>query len=75
LEIQDATLHYRERTDEFYDIISDQGTMVLDGDTIEVREGMVVYVPRGTKHKAKGELTVLTICIPRGVMSDIHELE
>jgi quercetin dioxygenase-like cupin family protein len=49
--------------------------MVLDDETIEVHEGVVVYVPRGVRHKAVGKLTVLTVCIPRGVMGDIVELE
>jgi mannose-6-phosphate isomerase-like protein (cupin superfamily) len=49
--------------------------MVLDDDVIDVHKGMVIYVPRGTKHKAVGKLTVLTVCIPRGVMDDIHEVE
>ena len=30
VEIQDAKLHYHERTDEFYYVIDGQGTMVLD---------------------------------------------
>ena len=75
VEIQDAKLHYHERTDEFYYVIDGQGTMVLDDQEIELHEGVVVYIPRGVKHKAWGNLTVLTICIPRGVMSDVHELE
>ena len=25
--------------------------------------------------KAKGNVTVLTVCIPRGVLDDVHELE
>jgi mannose-6-phosphate isomerase-like protein (cupin superfamily) len=73
--IHDAKLHYHERTDEFYFIIAGQGKMALDGDEIEVHAGVVVYIPRGVKHKAIGDLTVLTICIPRGVLDDIHELE
>jgi mannose-6-phosphate isomerase-like protein (cupin superfamily) len=75
VEIHDARLHYHERTDEFYYVIAGAGTMVLDGEEIELREGTVVYVPRGVRHKARGNLTVLTVCIPRGVMSDIHEVE
>src|SRR6516162_2984944 len=74
-EIQDAKLHYHERTDEFYYVISGQGTMILDGEEIELHKGVVVYVPRGVKHKAKGKLTVLTVCVPRGVLHDVHELE
>ena len=42
---------------------------------IELREGVVVYVPRGVKHKAWGNLKVLVVCIPRGVLNDVHELE
>jgi mannose-6-phosphate isomerase-like protein (cupin superfamily) len=75
VEIQDAKLHYHERTDEFYYVIDGQGTMTLDGEEIELHQGVVVYIPRGVKHKARGNLTVLTVCIPRGVMNDIHEVE
>jgi mannose-6-phosphate isomerase-like protein (cupin superfamily) len=75
VQIHDAKLHYHEHTDEFYYVISGKGTMVLDDEEIELHEGVVVYVPRGVKHKARGDLTVLTVCIPRGVMNDIHEVE
>ena len=75
LEITDAKLHYHERTDEFYYVLGGQGRMTLDDTEIELHEGVVVYVPRGIKHKAVGNLTVLTVCIPRGVFNDIHELE
>ena len=75
VEIQDATLHYHERTDEVYYVIDGEGTMVLDDEEIELHQGVVVYVPRGVKHKAIGRLTVLTVCIPRGVLHDVHEVE
>src|SRR3954465_14782614 len=75
VEIQDAKLHYHERTDEVSSVIDGEGTMVLDDERIELRRGVVVYVPRGVKHKAIGRLTVLTVCIPRGVLHDVHELE
>jgi mannose-6-phosphate isomerase-like protein (cupin superfamily) len=75
VEIDNAKLHYHKQTDEVYYIIDGQGKMVLDDEEIEVHKGVVVYVPRGVKHKAIGKLTVLTVCIPRGVLSDVHELE
>lgn len=75
VEIHDAKLHFHEKTDEFYYVIDGQGKMVLDGEEIELHKGVVVYVPRGVKHKAWGKLTVLTVCIPRGVFGDVHELE
>jgi mannose-6-phosphate isomerase-like protein (cupin superfamily) len=75
VEIHDAKLHYHERTDEFYYVIDGEGTMVLDDEVIELHKGVVVYVPRGVRHKAVGKLTVLTVCIPRGVLHDVHEVE
>ena len=75
VEIQAAKLHYHERTDEFYYVIDGEGSMVLDDEEIELHRGVVVYVPRGVKHKAVGKLTVLTVCIPRGVLHDVHEVE
>lgn len=73
--IDDAKLHYHERTDEFYYVIDGEGTIILDEQELPLRKGVVVYVPRGVRHKAVGDLTVLTICIPRGVLHDIHEVE
>jgi mannose-6-phosphate isomerase-like protein (cupin superfamily) len=75
VEIDHAKLHYHEKTDEIYYVIEGSGSMVLDDEEIELHEGVVVYVPRGVKHKAIGRLTVLTVCIPRGVLHDVHELE
>ena len=75
VEIRDAKLHYHERTDEVYYVIAGRGTMVLDGEEVELYEGVVVYVPRGVRHKAKGDLTVLVVCVPAGVLGDGHEVE
>ena len=49
--------------------------MVLDDEEIRLHQGMVIYVPRGTRHKAIGKVKILTICIPPGVLDDIHEVE
>ncbi len=73
--IENAKLHYHAVTDEIYHVIDGSGTMILDDETIELHPGVVVYVPRDVKHKAIGKLTVLTVCIPRGVLADVHELE
>jgi mannose-6-phosphate isomerase-like protein (cupin superfamily) len=75
LEITDARMHYHERTDEFYYVLSGEGRMSLDDAQIELHEGVVVYVPRGVKHRAWGNLKVLVVCIPRGVLHDVHEVE
>jgi len=75
VEITDAKLHYHKRTDEFYYVIDGHGRMRLDEEEIELHPGVVVYVPRGVKHKAWGRLKALVVCVPRGVLLDVHELE
>jgi mannose-6-phosphate isomerase-like protein (cupin superfamily) len=75
VQIHDAKLHYHERTDEFYYVISGSGRMTLDDEEIELHPGVVVYVPRGVRHRAWGDLTVLVVCVPAGVLGDVHELE
>src|SRR5262245_49578220 len=75
LEITDAKLHYHEQTDEIYYVLEGQGRMRLDDQEIELHKDIVVYVPRGVKHRAWGSLKVLVVCIPRGVLSDVHEVE
>ena len=75
LQITNAKLHYHQRTDEIYYVLDGQGRMRLDDQEIELHKDVVVYVPRGVKHMAWGSLTVLVVCIPRGVLGDVHELE
>ncbi len=75
LHITSAKLHYHQRTDEIYYVLDGDGRMLLDEAEIELHKDVVVYVPRGVKHKAWGNLKVLVVCIPRGVLNDVHELE
>ena len=75
LQITNAKLHFHERTDEIYYVLDGQGKMRLDDEEIELHKDVIVYVPRGVKHKAWGNLTVLVVCVPRGVLNDVHELE
>ena len=75
LEITDARLHYHERTDEIYYVLEGTGRMRLEDTEIDLRKDVTVYVPRGVKHRAWGNLKVLVVCIPRGVLNDVHELE
>ena len=56
-------------------VVDGNGRMLLDDEEIELHKGVVVYVPRGVKHKAWGNLKALIVCVPRGVLNDVHELE
>src|SRR5438093_13349121 len=53
LEITDAKLHYHERTDEIYYVLDGQGRMRLDDQEVDLREGVVVYVPRGVRSEER----------------------
>ena len=75
LEITDAKLHYHERTDEIYYVLDGKGQMRLGDEQIELHKDVTVYVPRGVRHRAWGDLKVLVVCIPRGVLNDVHEVE
>ena len=52
LQITNAKLHYHQRTDEIYYVLYGHGQMRLDEKEIELHKDVVVYVPRGVKHKA-----------------------
>jgi mannose-6-phosphate isomerase-like protein (cupin superfamily) len=75
LEITNAKLHFHERTDEIYYVLDGEGKMRLDDKEIELGKDVVVYVPRRVKHRAWGNLKVLVVCIPPGVLGDVHEIE
>ena len=75
LEITDAKLHYHEHTDEIYHVLDGTGRMRVGDEEIELHKDVTVYVPRGLKHRAWGKLKVLVVCIPRGVLHDVHEVE
>ena len=75
LEITNAKLHLHQRTDEIYYVLDGSGRMQVGDVEVELHKDVTVYVPRGVKHKAWGNLKVLVICIPRGVLNDVHELE
>ena len=75
VQIDQAKLHYHKQTDEFYYIIDGAGKVIVDDAELEAHPGVVIYIPRGARHKAVGKMTILTVCIPRGVLDDIYELE
>lgn len=73
LEIMDAKPLYPQRTDEVYSIFRGMGTRRLDSATFVLEPGAVAYVPRGVNHKARGQLELLVVRTPRGVLHNVHE--
>jgi mannose-6-phosphate isomerase-like protein (cupin superfamily) len=64
--ITDSTRHYHKRTTEVYYILEGQGRMELNGDTVEVEPGTIVYIEPYTRHRLSSAEGVRTIvfCVP-----------
>lgn len=63
----DARTHYHKFQTEVYYILecTDDAQIELDGQFHELRPGMAVYIPPGTRHRAVGQMKVLVISTPR----------
>lgn len=59
--IQDSVRHYHKNCTEVYYILEGRGKMELNGDTLDVEPGMVVYIEPGTPHRLVSREGVRTI--------------
>lgn len=57
------TYHCHELRDECWNIIDGSGEVILDGETLHVKKGSVVSIPKGTKHTllAMTDMTVIEV--------------
>ncbi len=69
-----ARKHYHLHQTEAYYFLEchDDAQMELDDDILPVRPGMCVLIPPGVRHRAKGEMTVLIVVIPKFDPEDEH---
>lgn len=63
----DAKTHYHKKQTEVYYFLEcdDDAEMEIDGQRIPVRQGMSVYIPPGTRHRAVGKMKILNLVIPK----------
>jgi mannose-6-phosphate isomerase-like protein (cupin superfamily) len=59
--IQDSVRHYHKNCTEVYYILEGRGKMELNGDTLDVEPGMIVYIEPGTPHRLASREGVRTI--------------
>jgi mannose-6-phosphate isomerase-like protein (cupin superfamily) len=59
--IRDATRHYHRDTTEVYYILSGTGKIELNGDSVELEPGTVVWIEPGTRHRLVSADGVTTI--------------
>ena len=64
---RDALSHYHKRLTEAYYFLEcgPAACMELDGECVAVRAGMCVLIPPGVRHRARGEMKVLIVAIPK----------
>ena len=59
--ITDSVRHYHRDCTEVYFVLEGTGTMELDGETVEVGPGSVVYIPPLTRHRLTSPGGVKTV--------------
>lgn len=59
--IQDSVKHYHKECTEVYYILEGQGKMEMNGDVIDIRPGIVLYIEPGTRHRLWSKEGVRTI--------------
>ncbi|HZY44009.1 MAG TPA: cupin domain-containing protein [Anaerolineae bacterium] len=50
---QELPVHHHDHEHEVFDVLEGSGTMFLDGESIEVKAGSVIFVPAGVHHGFK----------------------
>ena len=69
---RDARRHYHRRLTEIYYVLEGHGEMELDDDVITLEPGMAVMIRPGTRHRARGQLRILNVAVPRFDPEDEH---
>ncbi len=59
--IQDSVRHYHKECTEVYYILEGEGKMELNGNTIDVAPGLIVYIEPYTRHRLQSAQGVRTI--------------
>jgi len=59
--IKDSVRHYHRRCTEVYYILEGRGKMEMNGATVDVEPGMVIYIEPGTRHRLASPEGVRTI--------------
>jgi len=62
--ITDSKKHYHKECDEFYYILEGAGKMELGDDTVEVAQGVAVFIPKGLAHCGYGDFTAIIFGVP-----------
>ena len=68
--ILDSRRHYHKNCTEVYYILEGSGTMELDGESVALTPGTVVYIPAGTRHRGYGDFTTIVVGTPAFEESD-----
>ena len=61
--IRDSVLHYHKECTEVYYILEGKGKMELNGDVIDVKPNMIVYIEPYTRHRLWSDAGVRTIVV------------
>jgi mannose-6-phosphate isomerase-like protein (cupin superfamily) len=68
-----AKQHLHQSFDEFYYVERGRGRLRVGDRIFEVKEGDLVYIPKGSWHQAEGELELIVISHPGFDPEDVRE--
>lgn len=54
-----------QKSDIAYYVLDGSGKFYIEDETIDVEKGDLIYIPKDTKYKDSGELTLLAIASPK----------
>lgn len=65
--------HSHDRRDESWNVVSGEGTVIIDGKKIEVKAGDIVKIPVGHKHTVAAKTELRIIEVQFGEDIDVHD--
>ncbi|OHA16799.1 MAG: hypothetical protein A3C79_00515 [Candidatus Taylorbacteria bacterium RIFCSPHIGHO2_02_FULL_45_28] len=75
---EELSLQYHRNRDEFWHVISGDGTAIVDNDHVSLKAGVDQFVPKGINHRLMGgvmELIILELSFGEFDEKDIIRLE
>ena len=62
---RDSQVHWHKNLTEIYYVLEGEGILELNGDVIPASPGTTALIQPGTRHRARGDLRIVVVVIPR----------
>jgi mannose-6-phosphate isomerase-like protein (cupin superfamily) len=62
--ILDGKTHYHKRSTEVYYVLEGTGKLELDRETIDLKAGVIAFIPPGVRHRGHGDFKTVVVGTP-----------